>query len=93
MASSARKVVTLHLYKQLLRESQKFNNYNYRLYALRKIKDAFRSAKHETDVVKLDSAQKFAEESLRSIQRQVIISQFYKAPPLVVEKSPQQQQQ
>uniref|UniRef100_A0A8C1S3U8 Complex 1 LYR protein domain-containing protein n=1 Tax=Cyprinus carpio TaxID=7962 RepID=A0A8C1S3U8_CYPCA len=41
MAASSREHV-LSLYRLLLKESKKFPSYNYRTYALRRVRDAFR---------------------------------------------------
>lgn len=75
----------LALYKKLLRESAKFSGYNYRSYAQRRIKDAFREHKHETDQSKIDSLIQKGQENLEIIKRQVVISQLYKEPKLVIE--------
>ncbi|GES94702.1 LYR motif-containing protein 4 [Rhizophagus clarus] len=39
----------LHLYRSLLRASQKFSSYNFRDYAYRKIRDSYHVNKNETD--------------------------------------------
>ncbi|KAL4623442.1 LYR motif-containing protein 4-like [Arapaima gigas] len=42
MASSSRYQV-LSLYRMLLKESKKFPSYNFRMYALRRVRDGFRA--------------------------------------------------
>ncbi|XP_071817462.1 LYR motif-containing protein 4-like [Apostichopus japonicus] len=85
MASKATTMRVLHLYKAMLRESANFTGYNYRLYAQRRIKDAFREHKCETDVNRINSLVQHAEDNLQLIKRQVTISQLYKEPKLVIE--------
>ncbi|XP_073423463.1 LYR motif-containing protein 4 isoform X1 [Dendrobates tinctorius] len=69
MASSSRTQV-LNLYKVLLRESQKFNSYNYRTYAIRRVRDAFREKKNVDDFHEIQSLIYRAKENLEVIQRQ-----------------------
>ncbi|KAL7632813.1 UNVERIFIED_CONTAM: hypothetical protein RMT77_016879 [Armadillidium vulgare] len=76
----------LSVYKQLLRESQKFSSYNYREYALKRIKDGFKEYKDVTDEKKLLALRNSALENLQVIKRQVLIGQMYSAAPLVIEK-------
>ncbi|XP_077983371.1 LYR motif-containing protein 4-like [Glandiceps talaboti] len=86
--ASRTKVLTL--YKQMLRESKKFTGYNYRTYAVRRIRDAFRENKSLTDSDQITQLLVKAEENLAIIKRQVVISQLYSEPRLVIEvpKSP-----
>lgn len=37
------------LYRSLLRQSKQFANYNFRMYAWRRTRDAFREHQHDTD--------------------------------------------
>lgn len=85
MASKTTAVRILSLYKEMLRESEKFTGYNYRLYAQRRIKDAFREHKNETDANSIKTLVQKAEENLEIIKRQVTISKLYKEPKLVIE--------
>ncbi|KAK2166795.1 hypothetical protein LSH36_35g06053 [Paralvinella palmiformis] len=80
----------LSLYKALLRESRKFSNYNFRTYALRRVKDAFRENKVVTDQSKIGELLIFGEESLKIIQRQVTVGQLYGDLPVVLEKKIEQ---
>ncbi|XP_072017603.1 LYR motif-containing protein 4-like [Amphiura filiformis] len=84
MAAPSRAKV-LSLYKQMMQESAKFSGYNYRTYAVIRIRDAFRENKDVTDSAKISSLVQKAEENLEIIKRQVVISQLYKDPPLVIE--------
>lgn len=76
----------LQLYRTLLREGSKFQNYNFRDYTLRRIRHSFQQHKSETDVNKIQSFVKSAEENLQLIKRQVTVGSLYIDPPLVVEK-------
>lgn len=75
----------LTLYRNLLREGGKFNNYNFRNYALRKIRDSFHQHKQETDTVKIKEFILCAEENLELVRRQVVIGNLYGDNPAVVE--------
>uniref|UniRef100_A0A182ILR3 Complex 1 LYR protein domain-containing protein n=1 Tax=Anopheles atroparvus TaxID=41427 RepID=A0A182ILR3_ANOAO len=87
MASAAHKMKVLSLYKQMLRESQKFDSYNYRMYALRRIRDAFRDNKTLTDSASIADSLSYAMKNLAIIKRQTIVGQLYQAPDkLVIEK-------
>jgi LYR motif-containing protein 4 len=77
----------LGLYRRLLREATKFPAYNYRQYAIRRIKAAFREHQHVKDVSEKQKLLEEAEESLRMLQRQVIINSLYQGSPLVLEKT------
>ncbi|KAM4907218.1 LYR motif-containing protein 4 isoform 1-T1 [Sylvia borin] len=69
MAASSRAQV-LQLYRALLRESQRFSGYNYRTYAIRRIRDAFRENKNVADSAKIEELLKKAKANLEVIQRQ-----------------------
>uniref|UniRef100_A0A8C9TF21 LYR motif containing 4 n=1 Tax=Scleropages formosus TaxID=113540 RepID=A0A8C9TF21_SCLFO len=70
MAASSRSQV-LSLYRMLLRESKKFPSYNYRTYALRRVKDAFRENKNVNDPKTVEILLNRARDNLSIIQRQV----------------------
>ncbi|ELT87260.1 hypothetical protein CAPTEDRAFT_102686 [Capitella teleta] len=61
----------LSLYKQILRESEKFPSYNIKTYALRRTKDAFRANKSVKDAQTISSFMKKGNEDLNLIKRQV----------------------
>ncbi|KFB39619.1 AGAP004196-PA-like protein [Anopheles sinensis] len=71
MASAAHKMKVLSLYKQMLRASQNFDAYNYRMYALRRIRDAFRDNKALTDGASIENELSYAKKNLEIIKRQV----------------------
>ncbi|XP_076043213.1 LYR motif-containing protein bcn92 [Oratosquilla oratoria] len=83
MAVARREV--LSLYKVLLRESQKFTSYNFREYALRRIRDGFKANKDLGEDIKQMEFSKGVE-ALQLIQRQVVLNRMYQAPKLVIEK-------
>ncbi|KDR15786.1 LYR motif-containing protein 4 [Zootermopsis nevadensis] len=76
----------LKLYKTMLRESEKFSSYNYRLYALRRVRDTFKDGKSLTDSTEITEAVHKAEETLEIIKRQVVVGNLYAAEKLVIEK-------
>lgn len=80
------KRTVLYLYRNLLRESSKFQNYNFREYALRRVRYSFQQHKNEGDASKIQEFVKCAEENLQLIKRQVAVGKLYMDPPLVVEK-------
>uniref|UniRef100_A0A182Q5I2 Complex 1 LYR protein domain-containing protein n=1 Tax=Anopheles farauti TaxID=69004 RepID=A0A182Q5I2_9DIPT len=87
MAVPGHRMKVLSLYKQLLRASEKFDAYNYRMYALRRIRDAFRDNKALTDSASIASELSYAQKNLEIIKRQTIVGQLYRAPDkLVIEK-------
>ncbi|XP_072267859.1 LYR motif-containing protein 4 [Pyxicephalus adspersus] len=89
MASSSRTQV-LNLYKTMLRESQKFGSYNYRTYAIRRIRDAFREKKDIDDFHKVQTLVCQAKENLDVIRRQVSIGHLYATQKLIIESSSNQ---
>ncbi|TVY55943.1 LYR motif-containing protein [Lachnellula suecica] len=73
------------LYRQLLRQGDQFAAYNFREYAKRRTRDAFREhrdVKGEREVQEL--MQKGLKE-LQSMKRQTVVSQFFQLDRLVVE--------
>lgn len=78
----------LSLYKSLMRESQKFAAYNFRSYAVRRVRDAFKQHKLETDPDNLKKLVSEAYENLEVIKRQAVISRMYQADKLVIENVP-----
>ncbi|XP_042608138.1 LYR motif-containing protein 4 isoform X2 [Cyprinus carpio] len=69
MAASSREHV-LSLYRLLLKESKKFPSYNYRTYALRRVRDAFRENRTVEDPKVVEELVKRARDGLALIQRQ-----------------------
>jgi hypothetical protein len=78
---------TLQLYRQLLRQSKTFSNYNIREYALRRVRVGFRENITEQDPAKVEALLADAEQNLQIIIRQASISRMYDftAKKLVVE--------
>ncbi|XP_077480438.1 LYR motif-containing protein 4 [Stigmatopora argus] len=75
----------ISLYRMLLRESYNFPSYNYRTYAVRRVRDAFRLHKHVDDPKKVESLLLEGRQSLALIQRQVLVGAMFQAPKTVVE--------
>ncbi|KAM6298886.1 LYR motif-containing protein 4 [Aegotheles albertisi] len=84
MAASGRAQV-LRLYRALLRESQRFGSYNYRTYAIRRIRDAFRENRNIKDSEKIEELVNKAKANLEIVRRQVTIGQLYSTQKLVIE--------
>lgn len=82
----------LKLYKDLIKESNKFSSYNYRDYAKRKIKFEFNNSKQLNDPVKLQSLFEKGQQNLDLIKRQVFISQLYPIEKTVLEVKQQKTQ-
>lgn len=84
MAASSRAQV-LDLYRAMLRESKQFSAYNYRTYAIRKIRDAFRENKNLKDPLEIQTLVNKAKRDLEMIRRQVHIGQLYSTDKLIIE--------
>ncbi|EFX87649.1 hypothetical protein DAPPUDRAFT_306461 [Daphnia pulex] len=76
----------LKLYKQLLRESSKFSSYNFRQYALMRVRDAFHENKNLTDATAVKKQVAEGYKNLAIIKRQVIIGDMFEPQRLVIEK-------
>uniref|UniRef100_A0A8B9T4F7 Complex 1 LYR protein domain-containing protein n=1 Tax=Anas platyrhynchos TaxID=8839 RepID=A0A8B9T4F7_ANAPL len=83
MAAASRAQV-LRLYRALLRESQRFGGYNYRTYAIRRIRDAFRENKNITDSEKIEELVNKAKANLEIIHRQVYFLSPFLLPSIIV---------
>lgn len=83
--ASHRKII--QLYKNLLREGKKFKSYNYREYAVRRTRDAFKEHKNEQDPKKIASLLKSAEENLDIVRRQVLVGEMYGDGKLIIEST------
>ncbi|CAG2104652.1 unnamed protein product [Medioppia subpectinata] len=81
----ASRVAALSLYRQLIRESNKFDDYIYRKYAVRRVRDAFRAAKGVTDADTVHRMLADGHKNLEIIRRQAVINRLYKSDKLVVE--------
>ncbi|XP_033495374.1 LYR motif-containing protein 4 [Epinephelus lanceolatus] len=87
MAASTRAQV-LSLYKMMLIESKKFPSYNYRTYALRRVRDAFRANKKVEDPKTVERLMLEGQQTLALIQRQVSIGKMFETQRIVVENKP-----
>ncbi|CAH0698115.1 unnamed protein product [Spodoptera exigua] len=85
MTSGVTKRQVLSMYKLLMREAEKFPNYNFRSYALRRIRDGFKENKALTDLKQIKQQYEFATENLSIIKRQVIVGDLYRTDKLVIE--------
>lgn len=73
------------MYRLFLRESNKFSSYNFRSYAIRKVRATFREHKDETDPERIKSFLTKAEQELESLKRQTLIDKIYGTSKLVIE--------
>ncbi|KAM3860794.1 LYR motif-containing protein 4 [Diretmus argenteus] len=85
MAASTRSQV-ISLYRMLLKESNKFPAYNYRTYALRRVRDAFRANRNVDDPKAVERLMEEGQQTLALIQRQAAIGKMYETHKTVVEK-------
>uniref|UniRef100_A0A669DCI8 Complex 1 LYR protein domain-containing protein n=1 Tax=Oreochromis niloticus TaxID=8128 RepID=A0A669DCI8_ORENI len=69
MAAAARSQV-MSLYRTMLRESAKFPSYNYRNYALRRVRDAFKANRNVEDPKAVERLMEEGRQTLALIQRQ-----------------------
>ncbi|XP_069033727.1 LYR motif-containing protein 4 isoform X2 [Embiotoca jacksoni] len=84
MAASTRTQV-MSLYRTMLRESNKFPSYNYRTYALRRVRDAFRANGKVEDPKTVERLMEEGQQTLALIQRQVSVGRMYETQKTVVE--------
>jgi hypothetical protein len=73
------------LFRSLLRQSSQFANYNFREYARRRTRDAFRQSQHERDERRVQELMQNGLRELQVMKRQTVVSQFYQLDRLVVE--------
>lgn len=73
------------LFRSLLRQSSQFSNYNFREYARRRTRDAFREHQNETGERRIQELIQDGLQNLQMMKRQTVISQFYQLDKLVVE--------
>lgn len=72
------------LYKQLLREAERFPQYNFRVYALGKIRDEFEAHKN-LDKEKIPEFLKKGQAELERLRRMTIVASIYAKDNLVIE--------
>ena len=75
----------LSLYRSLLRTGAQFSQYNFREYARRRTRDAFREHMNETDSQRIQDLVNRAINDLQMMKRQSAISKMYNMDKLVVE--------
>ncbi|CAI6093877.1 unnamed protein product [Clonostachys chloroleuca] len=73
------------LYRQLLRQGNQFTAYNFREYAKRRTRDAFREHVAVNDPRKIQELVQQGLKDLQVMKRQTVIGQFYQLDRLVVE--------
>ncbi|KKA28774.1 hypothetical protein TD95_002847 [Thielaviopsis punctulata] len=73
------------LYRQLLRTGEQFSSYNFREYAKRRTRDAFRANRAETDPRQVQEMIQKGLKELQAMKRQTTISQFFQPDRLVIE--------
>ncbi|CAK9821149.1 LYR motif-containing protein 4 [Anthophora plagiata] len=81
--------IILRLYRSLIRESKKWSSYNYRMYALRKIRHEFQENKTIQDKNRISECYTKGLEDLEMIKRQVTIGNLYSTRPLIIETQKQ----
>lgn len=74
------------LYRALLQHSARFSDYNFREYALRRTRDAFRQHKSENDPQVINRLYYDGLNNLAILKRQTAISQMFKTDPVIVER-------
>ncbi|XP_068199994.1 LYR motif-containing protein 4 [Antennarius striatus] len=84
MAASSRAQV-LSLYRMMLRESSRFPSYNYRSYALRRVRDAFRDNRTVENPQTVERLLAEGQQTLALIRRQVTIGRMFETQRIVVE--------
>jgi LYR motif-containing protein 4 len=75
----------LHLYHSLLRQASKLASYNFRQYALRRVRDGFLSNRSLTDRREIQKELAIGRQQLEVLKRQAAISQMYTQQKLVIE--------
>ncbi|CEJ90892.1 hypothetical protein VHEMI06644 [[Torrubiella] hemipterigena] len=75
------------LYRQLIRQSNQFTAYNFREYAKRRTRDAFRANMTEQEPRRVQELVQQGLKDLQLLKRQTVIGQFYQIDRLVVESA------
>ena len=88
MALSAKAIRSL--YKSMLRESEKFADFNYRSYAIRRIRDGFKANLTLTEQLTINNKIDIAKQNLQLIQRQVTLGQLFGSKELLSVEVPKQ---
>lgn len=85
MAAAPTRLQVLSLYKQFIKSSKQFNNYNFREYFLRRSRESFKQNMTLQKPEEVSRAFLDAKEELGILKRQGVISQMYTFDKLVVE--------
>ncbi|KAM0696477.1 hypothetical protein Q7P36_003724 [Cladosporium allicinum] len=85
MAANATAYEARSLFRSLMRQSSQFAAYNFREYAKRRTRDAFREASVESDERKVQELMQKGLKELQVLKRQTVVSQFFQLDRLVVE--------
>lgn len=72
------------LYRQLVREAERFPQYNYRMYALRKIKDEF-AGRSNLQGTELEHFLQAGQGELERLRRMTAVAALYAKDSLVIE--------
>ncbi|KAF2225262.1 hypothetical protein BDZ85DRAFT_90941 [Elsinoe ampelina] len=83
--SSASAYEVRSLYRSLLRTGRQFANYNFREYAKRRTRDAFRQYATISDERRIQELMQNGIRELQMLKRQTVVSQFFQLDRLVVE--------
>ncbi|KAK3634385.1 hypothetical protein LTR22_019684 [Elasticomyces elasticus] len=92
MSATSTALEVRSLYRSLTRQARQFANYNFREYAKRRTRDAFRENRAQSDE---RIVQELVQKGLRELQvlkRQTVVSQFFQLDRLVVEGGKQGKQ-
>ncbi|KAL5966325.1 LYR motif-containing protein 4 [Taenia solium] len=81
--SGERRIV--HLFKEMLRASNNFTDYNFRAYFTRRIREEFRKHRNVKSPEEQDKFIAEAEKTLGILQRQSALSNFYRGLKLPIE--------
>ncbi|RVX73055.1 hypothetical protein B0A52_02181 [Exophiala mesophila] len=73
------------LYRSLLRQGNQFANYNFRMYARRRTRDAFHENQRVADSRQIQELVQKGLKELQVMKRQTVVSQFFQLDRLVVE--------
>uniref|UniRef100_A0A0K0FXT2 Complex1_LYR_dom domain-containing protein n=1 Tax=Strongyloides venezuelensis TaxID=75913 RepID=A0A0K0FXT2_STRVS len=84
--STLKKEIFLKLYKDLIKTSLGFPQYNYRKFFVRRVRDHFEIHKNETDPKKLTVFYQEGIKNLEVLKRQVDLSKSFSRKPLVIEQ-------
>mmetsp|Transcript_15037 Transcript_15037/g.38244 ORF Transcript_15037/g.38244 Transcript_15037/m.38244 type:complete len:92 (-) Transcript_15037:463-738(-) len=77
MSGAARKEV-ISLYRELLRHSNRFSNYNFKEYALRRTREDFRANRNVTDGARVAELLAKGKGDLEVVRRQAALSSMFK---------------